>query len=106
MSDIDILIEMAKQGPLKYEDVMQSIQSGSLDCAPSVVLEVCCLSRGWDCGALSYLCGIVTAELAEGKSLIVKRYGSSGATDYKDSTKDPCSWQDYPFKRMRKSLKC
>lgn len=105
MSDIDILIEMAKQGPLKYEDVMDAVNKHGLDCSPSVVLEVCCLSRGWDCGALSYLFGVVTTTRGAGKALIVSRYTSSASVDKGDS-KDPASWQQYPFNLLGKCLKC
>lgn len=104
MSDVDKLIELAKKGPLRYEEAMSMVQAECLDCAPSSILEVCCLSRDWDCGALTYLCGIITAEIRADKAMVVRRYGSR-APDFRDSSKDPGGWQQHPFKLLAKSLK-
>jgi hypothetical protein len=82
VSDIDKLIELAKQGPLTYETVMDFIQNKSIDCMPSTILEVCCMSRGMDCGAISYLFSVVASIADSDTNVRALRYESKVVKAY------------------------
>lgn len=87
MSDIDKLVELAKQGPLNYETVMEFIQRKSIDCMPSTILEVCCMSRGMDCGAVSYLFSVVASIANSDTGVRALRYESKTVKAYNNPTK-------------------
>ena len=91
MSDIDKLVELAEQGPLTYETVMEFVQRKSIDCMPSTILEVCCMSRGMDCGALSYLFSVVAAIASSDTKVHALRYESKVVKAYNNPARSYCT---------------
>lgn len=83
MSDIDKLIKLAKTGPLNYSDVRVIIQRSDCNVSVDTILELACMSRGWDYGNLTYLYGVML------------RYASESAEELPEGRRRPRILKSY-----------